>query len=358
MVTVGKKIKLDNNIKLLFRCDAGTKLDLGTGHVVRVIRLIEKLLTQRLLKEKQIYIMYRHEKGFELAKSLINKSNYNFKKIEFKANKIKVEEELILKSNANLIVFDVLEANKNLLLNLKKAKRYLIGFDDVGLGARYYDNHIISLIEPKVHNNNSYIGYKYLNLSETIKKKTYTRKNVKNIVISVGGNDKRQLVKLLILVLKSNSNKLNYSFIISKETYLKVKKIKTKIFNNKNFIFHVNPKNYSEIVASADIGIVSGGLTLFEFASAGVPTICIPQHKHQLINIVKLEKKNITIGLKNMVKVDKLEIKKHIDYLRYNYIARKKMYSNSIKYIDVKGLKRINKIFYEVKKIVLKNFNK
>ena len=112
MVTVGKKIKFDNNLKLLFRCDAGTKSDLGTGHAVRIIRLIEKLLEQKLLHEKQIFVMYRNEKGFDLAKNIVNRSKYNYKKIEFKAKTSKYEEDLILKSNANIIVFDVLRANK------------------------------------------------------------------------------------------------------------------------------------------------------------------------------------------------------------------------------------------------------
>ena len=123
--------------------------------------------------------MYRNEKGFELAKTIVNRSKYNFKKIEFKVKTSRYEEDLILKSNANIVVFDVLQVNKKLLSNLNKSNKYLIGFDDIGSGACYYNSHFISLVTPKINNNHTYVGYKYLNLSEDIKRKKYIKKILK-----------------------------------------------------------------------------------------------------------------------------------------------------------------------------------
>ena len=126
-----------------------------------------------------------------------------------------------------------------------------------------------------------------------------------------------------------------------------------RIINNKTFkgykinIFNY-PSNYYDLIKAADMGLVSGGLTMFEFLKIGVPLIAFPQYKHQLLNIKKLEKKNMILsGTKNMF-VTKNQIKKNFLYLSDSIHLRKNFFHNGSKVIDGNGFKRVYKIVSEV----------
>ena len=175
MDTAGKN-NLYKNLKLLFRCDAGSNSDIGTGHVIRTLRLAEELISKDILKEKQIIIMYRHEKAYNLAKNLIASSKYNFKKIEFKRTSLAEEKKIILNTKSKIIIFDLLRTSKTLLMSLKKSKKILFGFDEIGNSPHLFDYLVYSLVRPKNNKINYFEGLKYLNLSKNIKKKIYIKK--------------------------------------------------------------------------------------------------------------------------------------------------------------------------------------
>ena len=51
----------------------------------------------------------------------------------------------------------------------------------------------------------------------------------------------------------------------------------------------------------ADFAIVSGGLTVFDCISRGIPVIGLPQYQHQLKTLTNLKNKNvIKLGSKEM----------------------------------------------------------
>ena len=80
----GKKKK----INFLFRCDAGEINDIGTGHVIRTLRLIEELIVKKVLLPDQITIVYKNFNGYTLAKKIIQGFEYNIKKKQLLTNSI------------------------------------------------------------------------------------------------------------------------------------------------------------------------------------------------------------------------------------------------------------------------------
>ncbi len=127
-----------------------------------------------------------------------------------------------------------------------------------------------------------------------------------------------------------------------------LEKNKKKIFLSKNIKIYNNSKSYYEIAQKSDLGIISGGITLFEFSASGIPSIAIPQHKHQIENITNLEKKNITRSLKKGMTVNTEDIIKNIDYLIKNYELRIKMHKKGKTTIDGRGLERITNIIKKI----------
>jgi len=183
--SVGKTNKLIK-IKVLLRCDAGTVSDIGTGHVIRTLRLGEELKSKNWFKKSEIIIMYRNDSSYNLAKPIIDNYKKKFKTLEFKKYTSNTELALILKTNPNIIIFDTLKAPVYLLKKLKKYNKLLLGFDIKGPSAKYFDYLVYSLIDPPFIKKNLYKGYKYLNLSKNIITINYHNKKVENIFVSLG----------------------------------------------------------------------------------------------------------------------------------------------------------------------------
>ena len=87
----------------------------------------------------------------------------------------------------------------------------------------------------------------------------------------------------------------------------------------KNVIFYKNPKNFYQLLRNADIALVAGGITMFEVAAMGIPSISIPQHLHQIDNINSLKNKKITSSIGNEMEFTKIELVSSINNLINNY---------------------------------------
>ena len=113
-------------------------------------------------------------------------------------------------------------------------------------------------------------------------------------------------------------------------------------FENINTFFR--PKNYSDILFKTDLAIISGGLTLIEFLSIGVPTIALPQYKHQYATIKILENLGCTIMGSKQYKLNWVFFFKIFNNLINNYKLRKNMSIKGKKIIDSKGKERVSKL--------------
>ena len=86
------------------------------------MRLIEELIIKKILLPDQITIVYKNFDGYKLAVSIIKNFKYKVKNIQLLGGTLQEEKELLKKSDADVIVFDVLRVRKNLLLSLNIVK--------------------------------------------------------------------------------------------------------------------------------------------------------------------------------------------------------------------------------------------
>ena len=332
--------------KIIIRCDAGTSSDIGTGHVKRSLILIDNLIKNKIINLNDIIIMHKQGQHFNLAKQILKNSNYKSNTIEYKGVfNDATEIDTIIKSNAKFVIFDKLNTNKKLIESLKKHKKIILSLDDNGLGAKYCQYTIASLIENKYKGERHFEGYKYLILNNDLPKKKYTKKIISNITISVGGNDKRNLIKLLLLLILKLPENIEYNILVGfdKRNILE-NIIKSTEYKNYNINIHYNSIDYYSIIKDSDIGIVSGGITMFEYAYMGIPTVSVPQHKHQLRNIEILANKKVTLQGRIQMNISIKGLYKTINILLKSYEIRKNMQKISKKEIDGKGVIRISKL--------------
>ncbi len=174
---------------------------------------------------------------------------------------------------------------KKFILKLKQNHKRILLIDDIS-SFRYLSDLSINPMSHNIPNLRiGKIGYKYNILPSydffSKKPKKIVKKKF-SIFLFFGGYDKK---KITIKILKKLKNfKLNFEFLINKKFKNKIDK---KFIKNLNFFDH---KNHFQKLYYADLSINNGGLGMMDAILFKKPTICIPQYKHQKINIQNLHK--------------------------------------------------------------------
>ena len=339
--------------KIIFRCDGATLPQIGTGHVRRDIAIADMLVKRKICLQKEISFVTRRHGSFKLGYGLVKKAGYFVEMIEDKYLEwnSKQEASSLSKVKTDILILDRLSTTKNCMSHLIGKFKSLVSMDDIGSGAKIADvviNGIFHDLSPK---KNRYIGYKYLFLKNTdllLKKKI--NKRVNNIVVSFGGYDKRNIIKFFLNSLLNKNCLLERPLIIELlvgEEHHKVinawqKIIKNILVNRKIKInLLVLPSDYFKRLAKTDLAIVSGGLTVFDSISRGVPVIGLPQYRHQLKTLINLENKNvIKLGSLRM-KLDKENFINLFNKMIISFEDRAFLSKNSIDLVDRKGSDRV-----------------
>ncbi len=339
--------------KIIFRCDGGTISEIGTGHVRRSIAIADMLVKRKICLPKEISFVTRRRRSFKLGYGFVKKAGYYVEMIKDKDLQWNSRQEAssLSKLQSDILVLDRLSTTLNWMSSLKGKFKTLVSMDDIGSGAKIADlliNGIMHDISPK---KNRYVGYKYLFLRNTnlsLKKKN--NKKVSNIVVSFGGYDKRNLINFFLESLLHKNclleKPLNIDLLVGKENYKVIntwKKLIKKILTNHKIKINllVFSSDYFKRLKKADLGIVSGGLTVFDSISGGVPVIGLPQYKHQLKTLIKLDKMNlIKLGSLGM-KLDKENFVNLFNKMILSFEDRTFLSKNSLKLFDRKGSDRV-----------------
>ncbi len=341
-----------NKIKITFRCDGATLAEIGTGHVRRNIAIAEMLVKKKICLQKEISFVTRRSGFFRLGYDLINKAGYTIEKIDdrYLNWNSKSEATALSKIQTDILIFDRLSTTYDFMSSLKIKFKTLVTFDDIGTGTQIADVVINGIFHNLAPKKNRYIGYKYLFLKDTIFSKKKINKNVKNIAVSFGGYDKRNITKFFLNCLLHKkcvfNKKLNIQLIVGKENIKVInlwKKLIKRIELRQKIKINLAsfPPNYFKKLMKADFAIVSGGLTVFDCICRGIPVIGLPQYQHQLKTLTNLKNKNvIKLGSKEM-SLNKKNFINSFNRMMSSYKDRNLLSKNSLNLIDKKGSERV-----------------
>ena len=169
------------------------------------------------------------------------------------------------------------------------------------------------------------------------------KKSIKNVLIIFGGNDEKNMtIKILKFLLEKN---LNITIVLG-PTNNKKQSISNIIKNKINIKTIINPKKIAKLFSKQDLIISSTGITIYELACLGIPTIMIPINSAQKQSAKIMEEK----GFGKMIDSEKLNLKKLEQiYLKFdNLNYRKKMFKSGRRIIDGKGVERIANIMEKI----------
>ncbi|RJP61680.1 MAG: hypothetical protein C4541_01385 [Candidatus Auribacter fodinae] len=189
--------------------------------------------------------------------------------------------------NARIVVQDVRDTDEATVRALADEDFYLIHFDDLGSGRDYADVLIdANLSEKQISSISGQIrmfGKQYMVMdpvfSEIHDRDKSVAPVVRNLVISLGGSDPRNLTPWIVELLGSHLQKFQIKVVVGSgvKDAERVKQLCSKF----HYEYIYDTDSMGELLYEADIAIISGGVTLYEAVASGTPSLVLPQVEHQ-----------------------------------------------------------------------------
>ena len=129
---------------------------------------------------------------------------------------------------------------------------------------------------PRKKNVTYFLGSRYASLRHEFSSsnRIEIKKEIKNIFISFGGSDVRNLSPKILNFLRENYPLLKKNIVIG-PGFNNIDEIKDNIDDNTNLFFNLNSLEMINCMKNCDIAISAGGQTLYELARISLPTIAI-----------------------------------------------------------------------------------
>lgn len=324
---------------VLFVVEANNRI--GIGHVSRCIELARMLRTHQVTP----YFLINNNQNL---KEILAKNNFYFY-IKPKNEKIVTSVKDLAKIiNLNCIIIDL--RKKITSETLKKLKKnYKIVTIVNYISKAIFDSDLIIFPEIKEQydekilqsKTRKLIGAKYAILN------TYQYKKQKNnhkvdILISMGGSDKRNLSQKLIREFKKHQRRFKIKIVIGK-FFNNTKKILKSVEKDNRFSVIQNETSLMPYMKNSKIGIFTFGITAYEALSVGLPSIIIAHSKENDLAAKKMFKYNCIhyLGYYNSINVK--TIPKISFSLLDDWSELSRLSKQGEKVVDGKGSFRVTK---------------
>ena len=349
--------------RVIFRADGSSRL--GIGHIMRCIALAQGL---RKIGINSIFIIRGYEQKII---ELVQNNDYDVEIIP-KNNSLIEDASLTLnfasRYCANVIIIDMsntdtltnLDAYKRYLQTLKSNRKFLVTID--GLDEDCSSNKIpipsgIVVIpylgaenrKYKSHGNTNYLlGPAYFIFRDEFIKAARIKREInreaQNILVTMGGSDPSALtVKIANALVKLNRISLNLRFVIGPGFNISISqelKIILADFNG-NYELVIENFDMAELMFWSDLAIISNGLTKYETAVTGTPSIVISYNDFREKIVDEFERYGSTLYLGQGKNIYEDDIAKVVNSLLDDNGLRRQMSKKGRNLVDGKGAERV-----------------
>ena len=259
----------------------------------------------------------------------------------------------------DLILQDILETSDESMTALRELSRTkIINFDDVGAGLTMAEAVINGLVfhwgryKSDECTARLFEGPKYMILQKEIGPYVQLHKetagSVKNVLLSFGGTDTHHLSEKVLEAMNCVKSPLGLKVHLgpgtrstpSLEELVKASPHRVEIIRS--------PDNLFEEFYNADLVICGGGITLYELAALGVPSLSIATEDHEVYNTDYWSNIGTTTSLGSRETLDWDKISEIVHGLLFDKDRRLQMSRIGKQTIDHLGLTRVLKVIEEV----------
>jgi UDP-2,4-diacetamido-2,4,6-trideoxy-beta-L-altropyranose hydrolase len=316
------------------------------GHLMRCFALSEELINR-----KNICYFISNIDNEILCKN-IEKSNIILKKVSTfpdEKDDINLLINFSKKNEIDWIITDHYYIDIEYVKKLKEKKLKILSIDD-NSNIHYYSDIVVNQnIGAKnfLYSAEKYtkflLGPKYAILRDNFLKKPcrIIKKEVKNILITLGGIDKENVTMKILELLKILDCNIKINVVIGplNPHYNSIKKNISEY--NCSIHLYNSPEKMEDIYYKSDIAISAGGTSCYEMAYFGIPNIIISIADNQINSSKELHNKIVSIYLGDKNEIKSSDLVKKINELINDYDLRLKMSNNGKKFVDGNGKKRI-----------------
>ncbi|MPQ43177.1 UDP-2,4-diacetamido-2,4,6-trideoxy-beta-L-altropyranose hydrolase [Clostridium tarantellae] len=325
--------------KIAIRVDGGKSI--GLGHVMRCM-----VLGKELSKNNEILFICKND-SLNYKEGVEKLIANNLKVLLIDKNKDETNEIIDIQNNikADLLIVDSYNINEEYFNKLRPHFQFVSYIFDIDVGKINVDfiiNYNVNSEKWKYNNlcpnvKNLFLGCKYALIREEFRRvnKKYNKK-VKNLLITTGGVDiNKNTLKIAELF---RNEKVLIHVAIGQAFDENLKKDLRALSKNSNNIKIYEDFKMSQLMSKCDLAISTCGVTLYELAAVGVPTIGIVVAENQLDICKEMYRQHAIISTGTLVSKDLELFKKIVESLMNNYEQRMLMVSNQKALINKNGV--------------------
>ena len=273
-----------DRLKLVFRTEGSHKQ--GMGDIFGSIALAEAFQKETsailfLVKDNRETKNVLHDKGFTFQV----------------ADKLDEEIDILSEYQPDVVIINKLDNPPDYIKILKQHASLLVTIDDAGEGAKYADLNLKVLypVEGSI-SDPSYITVRkeFLNARQ---QECKIRQTVSKVLVTQGGSDTHGFTPKSLSAIDKVGNDFSVVIVIG-PAFKHHKELDNVLAGMKKTVdvLH-NVKNFSELMLEMDLAITAGGITMFELACLGVPSIVVCGERFEVATAERLESYGVVLNL-------------------------------------------------------------
>lgn len=339
-------------MKFLFRVDGNENV--GAGHIMRCLAIAKEA------KRNNIECIFvKADDGFS---DLLSQQDFSYINLETSYSdmnsEIKKLESILYESKPQILIVDSYYVTYDYLKQLKQLVK-VVYIDDMAMWA--YPVDIIldyNIFGPCLQYEEIYkragenlpqlmLGTKYVPLRDEFQhiQKIDINRNVKNILITVGGADPDHCAVDFCKTLIANKEWIqNYKIHLVVGKYEPdIEEIRKIEADNKWLVIYENVNRMVDVMQKCDVAISAGGSTLYELCACGIPTITFSLEENQDLAMDTFQKNGLMLSIGKIKENPSwnIELMNNLNTLIEDYEMRVDMSNLMGKIVDGSGVKRI-----------------
>ena len=258
-----------------------------------------------------------------------------------------LEQDVLEKFQPDVVVVNKLNNAPEYIKFLKNLTDFVVTIDDAGEGAQWADLNINVLYHiPGAVTDTCYIALR--NEFQQFHKQTKPiREEVRHLLVTQGGSDTYGLTPKILQALENMVVRPHCTAVVGPafrhETELRAAVEDTTL----DLTIIRNARNMADLMWQADLVITAGGVTMFELACVGTPSLVVCGEPFEVETAARLEKAGVVINLGFGSDVDYEQLPKAVDSLAADWGMRKGMSDCGKQLVDGKGSERMVQLIWK-----------
>lgn len=315
------------SLNIAIRAEGGSEI--GMGHIMRTLVLARKLSLRN-------EVFYLCKDSVENKSGVIKIQKNGFKVFAFKESIL----DALSNMNTDVLITDSYDVDEKYFVRTKNIVKHTAYIDDMNSFDYPVDllvNQNINAEDFNYRQKYKLLGLKYLMIREEFRNlpEKHINKQVKDIMITMGGSDTVNFTKILLRWIKG----LDFKFhVVIGPSFQDIDYFKRIHQSNIEFYFNAN---MAEIMKKCDTAVSAAGSSMYELLASGVPSLSVIMADNQVSISKKLDNMNISESLLWYNNLSEDTFVNRLNYLCNNYNLRKERSVKGQKLIDGLGAARI-----------------